>query len=210
VNRNRKFMQTCLVNDRWRTLMFRRFVAACVLIACSVSLSFQTLAADLEELKLKACAIRTLAVRTEWRDDDFRTKDAPIVIGMIRSNPFKDERPDFTALLTEGKIAGHEVKVVVLQKLEDIEQCHILFISLKERSNMKDVIAKLKSIKDKRVLTISDIPEFKEGGGIAKISAVQTGPKKFTPHIDVNWEELKNVGWKFDNQLTVAIRKMQN
>jgi hypothetical protein len=193
-----------------RAQILRGFIAVCFAIVYLVSLCPGTLAADVEELKLKACAIRTLAVRTEWREDDFRTKDAPIVIGMVRSNPFKEERPDFTGVLTEGKIGGHEVKVIVIQKLEDIEQCHILFISLKERSNMKDVILKLKTIKDRRVLTISDIPEFKEGGGIAKISAVQTGPKKFTPHIDVNWEELKSVGWKFDNQLTVAIRKMQN
>jgi hypothetical protein len=188
----------------------RSLLVTCIGIAYWVGLCPGTLAADLEELKLKACAIRTLAVRTEWKEDDFRSKDAPIVIGMVRSNPFKEERPDFTGVLTEGKIGGHEVKVIVIQKLEDIEQCHILFISLKERSNMKDVIVRLKSLKDRRVLTISDIPEFKEGGGMAKISALQTGPKKFTPHIDVNWEELKNVGWKFDNQLTVAIRKMQN
>jgi hypothetical protein len=193
-----------------RAQFFRGLFAFCFALASWLSVCREIYAEDAEELRLKASAIRILAVRTEWRAEDFRTKDAPIVIGMIRSNPFKEERPDFTALLTEGKIGGHDVKVIVIQKLQDIEQCHILFISLKERSNLKDVLATLKTIKDRRVLTVSDIPEFKEGGGMAKISALQAGPKKFVPHIDVNWEELKNVGWKFDNQLTVAIRKMQN
>ena len=190
--------------------ILRGFSAAWVALAVMLGLGHDNSAADLEELKVKAGTIRIMAVRTEWREEDFPTKDAPIVIGMVGSNPFKEEHQDFTALLTEGKIGTHEVKVKVLQGLEEIEQCHIVYISLKEQSHLKDVISKLKTLKDRRVLTISDISEFKKEGGMAEISAKQAGPKKFTPHIDVNWGSLKSVGWKFDNQLTVAIMKMKN
>jgi hypothetical protein len=193
-----------------RAPILRGCFASWMALVLLLGLGRSSSAADLEELKVKAGAIRIMAVRTEWREEDFITKDAPIVIGMVGSNPFKEEHQDFTALLTEGKIGTHEVKVKVLQGVEEIEQCHIVYISLKEQSHLKDVIAKMKTLKDRRVLTISDISEFKKEGGMAEISAKQAGPKKFTPHIDVNWGTLKSVGWKFDNQLTVAIMKMKN
>jgi hypothetical protein len=66
-------------------------------------------------------------------------------------------------VLDDKTIAGRNVKTKRMVNLEDIGQCQILFISTSEQKHLKQILTTLDGAS---ILTVSDMPEFNDRGGM--------------------------------------------
>lgn len=118
----------------------------------------QSTASEISGYRLKALYIYNLALFTEW-PPEFFLNNKNITIGILGKDPFGDS---FSHL--EGReLRGREVVIRRFENVEDLEACHILFISPSEKDRMSEIVEKIKGW---RVLTVSDMPNFARLGGI--------------------------------------------
>ena len=134
--------------------------ALAVLGAVAPGASAQTAAS--KEYQLKAVFLFNFAQFVEWPARAFREAEAPLVIGVLGEDPFG-------AYLDE-LVAGEKVGIRPLivrryQRVEDIAECHILFISRSETATLDKSLAHLKG---RSVLTVGDMDTFTQQGGMVR------------------------------------------
>jgi len=116
------------------------------------------------EYEVKAAFLYNFAKFVEWPEESLPKADTPIVIGVLGQDPFK-------AILDEtirGKQAQkRDVEVKRSAKAQDMRSCHIVFISVSERSRLPETLG---AFKGSPVLTVSDIDGFAEQGGIVNLT----------------------------------------
>ena len=103
------------------------------------------------EYQLKAVFLFNFAQFVDWPQDAFASTNSPLVIGVIGNDPFGQ--------VLDATVAGetaHERRLVVerYRTVEEIRNCHILFISQSEGRHLEKIVA---SMRAKPVLTVSDI-----------------------------------------------------
>lgn len=132
---------------------------------------------------------------SEWRDDDFRGRDSPIVLGILGDDPlFKKEiEPLRTWTFQKRKVEVRECGSV-----EEATACHVVFICSSEKRRLAST---LKPLRGRRILTISDAEGFFKEGGIASVTLKQTGLNTFIVVPDVNQRTLSHGEWKFNSDL---------
>jgi YfiR/HmsC-like len=115
-----------------------------------------------EEYEIKAAFLYNLGnylrfPASNLSDDD---TDQLFQICILGSDPFQ-QNIDSAA---EGeKIQGHPPKIRRLQRVQEVEGCHILFISTSERARLKSI---LQALNTRPILTVSDMEDFLEQGGM--------------------------------------------
>jgi hypothetical protein len=110
------------------------------------------------EYQIKAAFIFNFAQFTEWPANAFAATNAPIVIGVLGTNPFAGFLEN---TVQNESVRGHPLVVHHYKTVEEIQTCHILYIGQSEGRRLQHIIAKLKG---KPVLTVSDIPEVANEG----------------------------------------------
>lgn len=114
------------------------------------------------EYQLKAVFLFNFTQFVDWPPSSFGSDNSPLVIGVIGENPFGN----FLEQTVSGENKdGHPVVVQYYQDEEDASSCHILFINTKEPEKCREVIA---AIKGKNILTVSDVADFTNQGGIVR------------------------------------------
>ena len=114
------------------------------------------LAQSAGEYEIKAAFLYKFAGFVSWPVDDIA---APICIGVVGQDPFG------TALdeAVRGKLLnGRAFTVRRSRKGQDLSSCQIVFISSSEHGPLRLILSKLKDA----VLTVGDMPQFCERGGI--------------------------------------------
>ncbi len=112
------------------------------------------------EYKIIAAYLYKFAEFVNWPKDAFPDEKAPIIIGVLGENPFGD---GLRSSIEQKKAKGRSFEVRNFNKIEDLQPCHILYISRQEEGNLKVILNK---IKDQSVLTVSDMVKFAENGGV--------------------------------------------
>ncbi|OOO00854.1 MAG: hypothetical protein USCGTAYLOR_02949 [Chromatiales bacterium USCg_Taylor] len=123
-------------------------VLSALLLASGLGLSAQ--AAAPREYQLKAVFLFNFAQFVEWPPQAFADARTPLVIGVLGRDPFG-------AYLDET-VRGERVnnRSLVVQRygrVEDINTCHILFISRSEGDRLEQILARLR---DRNILTVAD------------------------------------------------------
>jgi hypothetical protein len=95
--------------------------------------------------------------------------------------------------LADDTIEGKPMQAKRIDKIEDAGDCRILFISSSEDSQLKRILAALQS---KPVLTVSEIPEFCDRGGMVQF-VVQEKKVRFA----VNLIAAEKAGLALSSQL---------
>jgi len=111
------------------------------------------------EYRLKAVFFFNILQFIEWPDTAFKTNESPVVIVVIGRDPF-GKILDETVM--NEKIGDHPIIIQRVQTLNEIQNCHALFISTSERYNYINI---LRELKNSSILTVSDIEGFSERGG---------------------------------------------
>lgn len=125
-----------------------RVFAGAVTLTFAVATAFPQ-APALTPYQIKAGFIYNFAMATKWLAED-PNPNAPLVFGILGEDPSQGE----FALLQGAKVGTNRTLAVKLCKdLTEAKECHMLFISGSEKSNMPTL---LDEMKDLPVLTITD------------------------------------------------------
>src|ERR1700745_2383489 len=120
-------------------------------------------ASDSSEYLIKAGFIYNFAKFVEWPSTSFPQSDAPIVIGILGTDPFGS---GLDRIVADKKIGsrGFVVRRYKWSKdLKDLRECQILFVSSSEKAHTDEI---LEFVKWLPILTICETPGFAERGGV--------------------------------------------
>jgi len=131
-----------------------------VLGLLSIAFSLVAQAQTSNEYQVKAAFLYNFAKFIDWPAEAFNASNAPLIIGVIGNDPF--------GVALDQAINGKTVngRPLVVRRLkwgQDLRACQILFISSSERKRLPQII---QSLRGASVLTVGDMAEFTQQGGI--------------------------------------------
>ena len=146
------------------------------LLLITVLLSVKYCVAQYSEYEIKAAYIFNFAKFIDWPANSNHIKDT-IVLGVYKNDPFGIV---LEKTMLGRKVNGKEWKIVRVSRTSDLIKCNIAFFSNLSKSEIINVLEKLKNYP---VLTIGDeIPGFCESGGMIN----------FTPQFSQHQFEINN------------------
>lgn len=125
----------------------------------------------------------------EWPSQVFPDTSSSLTLYILGKDPFDE------ALKTiEDKIVK-ERKLVIKKSLriEDINECHILFICASEKKKLSEILTK---IKDRPILTVAETKNFCQSGGIVNFIVVKNKVR-----FEINVDAAKRTGLKISSKL---------
>jgi YfiR/HmsC-like len=151
------------------------------------------------EYEVKAAYLYNFGRFVAWPDQGSR-KDEPFEICVLGQDPFG---PALDATVSGETIEGENVAAKRIEKPQEIDSCRILFISSSEDSRLDKI---LEALDKSRVLTVSDIPQFSQRGGM-----IQFVSERNRIRFEVNLTNAENAGLNLSSELLkVAIRVQKN
>ncbi len=173
--------------------MHRRIVCLLALFTISpvalAALSAQTRSPSTREYEIKAEFLHKVVPFIDWPEGAFGASTSPLVLCVLGVDPFG---PALDSV--EGRTAqGRTIEVRRFDGLEDLDECHILFISSSERGRLADVVESLGS---SSVLTVGEMEDFAERGGI-----ISLGVTRNRLRFEVNLEAGNRAGLQLSSQL---------
>ena len=116
------------------------------------------------EYQLKAVFLYHFTQFVEWPPEAFAATDAPFVIGVMGDDPFGDYLDE----TVRGEVvAGRTIVAERLGWGDDLERCHILFVSPSESWRQPRLLRRLEG---SPVLTVADAEGFAELGGMVEFA----------------------------------------
>ena len=112
------------------------------------------------EYQLKAVFLYNFAKFVQWPAESFADDHDPIIIGILGKDQF-DNTIDET--IKNKTVKKRKLVIKRFEKIEDMEVCHILFISSSEVERLAKII---ETLKDSSVLTVGEVKQFAQLGGI--------------------------------------------
>lgn len=153
---------------------------------------------EVEEEKVKVAFVYNFAKFVEWPAEAFPSETSPFGICILGSDPFGVHWD----ILKEKTVKGRKIQIRRLHRLENLEDCHILFISASERHRLRSLFHQLKN---QPILTISDLDRFASLGGMIGLIHVD-GRINF----EVNLDRVSGSPLKFSAQLLQVARIIRN
>lgn len=122
----------------------------------------RVLAQAFKEYDLKATFLYHLAQFVEWPTEAFPTEETPLVIGILGIDPFGKVLNE----IVDGEVVkNRKLKVQRYRNVEEIKDCHILFISQSESGRLDQIFSNLK---ERNILTVGDTEGFAQQGGVVR------------------------------------------
>ncbi len=149
------------------------------------------------EYQIKAAIVYNFAKFVTWPPEAFAATDSPIVIGVLGKNVFGDalERTMHNKVINQHPLQFKEFSAV-----GEATNCHVLFISPSEKERLPAI---LEGLRGRSVLTVSEMSQFIESGGMINLEIVDN-----TVHFEINVEAAKKAGLEVSSKLlSVAIHK---
>ena len=116
-----------------------------------------------KEYDIKAAYLVNLGHFVYWPESAFPAPDTPFFICTLGTNPFAGA---LEFLQTQHKkIQEREIKINYLHHIDELKQCHILFISDSENLRLSDVFD---AVNQQPILLVSDIKNFVVLGGMVQ------------------------------------------
>lgn len=130
---------------------------------CYVAVHAATPAAALsDQYRVEAVFLFNFAQFVEWPVTAFNSPTDPLLIGVLGDDPFQSYLDD---LVKGEKVGERSIEIRRYQRVEDIADCHILFVCRSEAASVETTIAQLKG---RSILTISDLDTFTRAGGMVR------------------------------------------
>jgi hypothetical protein len=118
-------------------------------LVCLVGLS-PVFAAAPSEYQLKAVFLFNFAQFVEWPPTAFQDPQVPLVIGILGDDPFGDYLDE---VVQGEQVRGRPLIVKRFHRLEEVDVCHILFVSSPGAARLSPTPAALGG---RAILTVSD------------------------------------------------------
>lgn len=140
--------------------------------------------------QIKAVFLFNFSQFVNWPANPASDAQAPFTIGILGDNPFGDY---LEATVRGEKVNGHDLVVQHFQRVEDVKNCEILFVSQSESHHFKDDLAALHG---RNILTVGDADGFSKNGGIVRFVTEQN-----KIHFRIDLEAAKAANLTISSQL---------
>ena len=120
----------------------------------------QTVRASASEVE--AVFLFNFAQFVDWPAEAFPDPQAPLVIGILGKDPFGS----FLDETVRGEtVRGRTFRIDRYRRVEEVKDCHILFIGRSETKRLDGILGALKG---RPILTVSSGDDFDRAGGIIR------------------------------------------
>lgn len=130
-------------------------ILLCVIAPCSWAQSSVS-----KEYQVKAVFLYNFTQFIQWPSKAFSKAEDPFRIGILGNDPF-GAFLDQTVL--GEKVNGHPLVIQRYGNIEDVKDCHILFVAQTENERLGKALADLR---EKGILTVGDSDGFLQNGGV--------------------------------------------
>jgi hypothetical protein len=142
------------------------------------------------ENQVKAVFLFNFAQFLGWPPQAFKGTQAPIVIGVLGTDPFG---PYLDGLVQGEKIGDRPMLVRRFRRIEDVTDCQILFVSRSEAGALPRIMAQLKG---RSVLTVGDMEGFTRQGGMVRFTT-----EEGRIHLRINVQSAESAGLTISSRL---------
>jgi hypothetical protein len=142
------------------------------------------------EYQIKAVFLYNFSHFIDWQNGTTINSNDAFTIGILGRDPFGSYIDE---IVKGEKVYGHQISIQRYTDIRDLKYCNILFINLKDRNKVREV---LESLKGKNILTVSDMPTFALDGGI-----IQFYNMKNKTRLRINIASAKNAGLNISSKL---------
>ena len=142
------------------------------------------------EYQIKAAFLYQFAKFVQWPDSVFADSTKQIIIGILGEDPFGD---DLDNTVQNKYIHGRQIGIERYDRLNQLKDCQILFISNSETKNLTAIFSKLRYTS---ILTVGDTENFSREGGM--INFVR---KENKIHFEINADAAQEAGLKLSSKL---------
>jgi hypothetical protein len=115
-----------------------------------------------KEFEIKAVYLVKFIRFVDWPEHVFAAPDSPLVIGVLGADPFGRVLDD---VADSESVKNHHVVVRRFQNLKQVKDVQVLYIGSSENSHLHSILPELK---DRNILTVSDLDGFSTKGGIVR------------------------------------------
>jgi len=173
----------------WKTLATASFVVAWAAIAGSFNLHADSAQASPTEYQVKAAYLCNFPKFIEWPSSVHWDDQASITLGILGEDPFGSALTP-----AQGKrVSGRKMVIKHLEKLDQLEECDIVFVSRSEEERLSEI---LRQVRSWNALTISDIEGFAQRGGVIGFIALEN-----KIHFAINVDAAQRLGLKISSKL---------
>jgi len=144
------------------------------------------------EYSLKAAFLYNVVRFVDWPESAFSSRNDPLVIGIVGSDPFG---PLLYEAIAGETYKGHPITVAHFPDSRDIRHCHLLFVGQTNRDRLDEILAK---VWGRNVLTVGETEWFLSRGGMIALTA-----QKNRVHLQINAATLRSA------QLGVSSKLLQ-
>jgi hypothetical protein len=112
------------------------------------------------EYRVKATFLFQFTQFVDWPSQAFSTGQTPLVIGILGEDPFGvflDET------VRNEKANGHPLAVERYRRVEEVKNCHVLFVSRPEANHLGEILS---AFKGQSILIVGDANDFADRGGM--------------------------------------------
>lgn len=138
--------------------------AAAVILAAVILAHGSRMAADApdREHRVKAVFLYNFAQFVEWPDSAFPDPKSPLVIGILGDDPFRE----FLDEVVAGEaVAGHPLAVRRFRRLEDVEECQVLYV---DPATAERLDGRIGYLQRRGILTVGESRHFLDDGGMVQ------------------------------------------
>lgn len=158
------------------------FIISCISATAQQSLN--------SEAKIKAVFLYNFTRFVEWPGKSFSGENSPFIIGILGNDPFGAY---IEQAIKGEKVGNHLIEIRRYDSVNEIKDCHILFINLQDGSMIKEAISKASG---KNILTVSDANNFAGWGGIIRFYSEESKVK-----IEINTSAAKAANLSISSKL---------
>lgn len=141
------------------------------------------------EYQVKAAYLYNFAKFIRWPGIAFKNQKSPLVIGVLGQNYF-DETLELLSIKT---VRDRPVKIRYFTTLNDVDTCHMLYIS---SNNLAENGLALKKLVNRPIVTVGDDPQFAANGGVIQFITIRNRLRFI-----INLNVAKANGIQIDSQL---------
>ena len=111
------------------------------------------------EYQVKAAYLYHFAKFIEWPSDAAGSASQTLTVCVVGNSPFGRS----FASISGKTVRGRRVAITYIRRIEELEACDILFVSVSEKAKLGQILA---AVASRPILTISDIKRFVSAGGM--------------------------------------------
>jgi hypothetical protein len=129
-----------------------------------------------QEYEVKAAFLFNFAKLTEWPGDAFRLPDKNFEMCILGDDPFRKSLDT----LSHRTIGGRKVSITRITDISESSACNLIYVTSSVRDRLPEII---EHVRNKAILTVSDIKGFENEGGIIALF-LKDNRVKFRVNID--------------------------